>query len=384
MSKSRPRITNKIIYQKQANLDQYPLSDPDHPPHEDNELTIGDLHGNALKLLYFLVRQNVITIDPDDYAQFVRIYKLSPDAISQEDLAKFDHIVAALKANPVGTVRFIGDEFCDRGSNDYFTLRIFQKLHELCVPYEILTSNHSMELILLAEANAVFKPQTLQAEHAKSLLSMQKLIARGLIKRERIDSIINKDVKPALRPISYTIVDGKISIYTHAGIGLGQIVSLAKRIGVTYADKTQEALAETIDNINARYADYLLKNKVSELYSQEILIEGYAKQAAPESKEIDSAKYPFEYAIWNRFYMHLERPERHVKGYRVDFIHGHDDKDIRVKHIFDLDNALGKAPILHLAIYKILYSEEIPARKLRLAKRFADLSYASHARSPCF
>ncbi|MHB1948472.1 MAG: Dot/Icm T4SS effector Wip [Gammaproteobacteria bacterium] len=370
MAISHSRITNTVISQKQADIDKFPIADSNHPAHEDNELTIGDLHGNALKLVYFLVRQNVISMDPGDYAELVRIYKMSPNDLTQNDLFKFGRIVALMKANPVGTVRLIGDEFCDRGSNDYFTLKILQRLHELSVPYEILASNHGMELIFQAESNEVFKPRILQPLHASSMLAMQKLIDRGLIKRKTIIDIINKDIKPALKPLSYTLAKGKISIFTHAGIGLDQIISLAKKIGVKYNDDSPEDLAHTIDDINTRYAGYLQKNKVNKLYLHKILVAGYANQASPDSKEIDSEKYPFEYAIWNRFYTHLKRPLRHVKGYRLDFIHGHDDKDIMAENIFDLDNALGKAQPLHIALYHVLYSQEIPGRKLHLVKRF--------------
>jgi hypothetical protein len=62
----------------------------DHPFDEDCQLTIGDLHGNGLKLMYFLVRQNVIDLDESDYLRFAEIYLKDVDGITKEDLKTFE------------------------------------------------------------------------------------------------------------------------------------------------------------------------------------------------------------------------------------------------------------------------------------------------------
>src|SRR5579883_2145455 len=124
MALSRP-LTNTII-STPADLEVYPkeTKDTDCIPHANNEFTIGDLHGNALKLLHFLVRQNVINLDEAEYAEFVKLYKKDSKEITKEDLdVIFEKILAKMTANPVGTVRLIGDELSDRGANDYFTLK---------------------------------------------------------------------------------------------------------------------------------------------------------------------------------------------------------------------------------------------------------------------
>ena len=43
-----------------ADLYKEPGSDHNHPCDPSNQLTIGDLHGNALKLIYFLLRQKFL------------------------------------------------------------------------------------------------------------------------------------------------------------------------------------------------------------------------------------------------------------------------------------------------------------------------------------
>lgn len=40
-----------------------------------SELTISDLHANALKFMYFLVRHGILHISKDDYQEVVRIHR---------------------------------------------------------------------------------------------------------------------------------------------------------------------------------------------------------------------------------------------------------------------------------------------------------------------
>ncbi|MCH9757260.1 MAG: hypothetical protein K0U37_08750, partial [Gammaproteobacteria bacterium] len=42
------------------------------------QATMGDLHANAIKLIYNLIRSGVCKIEPEDYAMLVRIYESGP------------------------------------------------------------------------------------------------------------------------------------------------------------------------------------------------------------------------------------------------------------------------------------------------------------------
>lgn len=128
------------LYVKQANLKQYPREINSYPP--GVEITIGDLHGNALKLLYFLIRNDVIKIDKEDYKLFVTIYQKNPNELTTKDLSFFQIIVNSAEINTQHKIRFLGDDLCDRGMNDYYTLVIYKKLDQANVPFEVILSNH--------------------------------------------------------------------------------------------------------------------------------------------------------------------------------------------------------------------------------------------------
>ena len=104
----------------------FPKCDKTHLNDKTAEFTIGDMHGSALKLLFFLTRQNVLKLSKDDYATITEIFLRGEnvDRITAADLAKFKEILARTKVDRNGKVRLLGDLLADRGANDYFTLKI--------------------------------------------------------------------------------------------------------------------------------------------------------------------------------------------------------------------------------------------------------------------
>src|SRR5580765_5689167 len=121
------KMPNILISQK-ANIDTYPELDIKHPGAEGTEFTIGDLHGNALKFLYFLVRHGILSISREQYKTLVKIYHTPVDDLDHNQLQQFKTILNQAKVNNKGKIRLIGDEHADRGMNDYFTLKIIEKL----------------------------------------------------------------------------------------------------------------------------------------------------------------------------------------------------------------------------------------------------------------
>ncbi|MHB1948534.1 MAG: Dot/Icm T4SS effector Wip [Gammaproteobacteria bacterium] len=360
---------NIIINDPNANINIYPKPDQSHPADSKNQLTIGDLHGNALKLIYFLIRQNVIILDEKIYPELVRIYQLPVASLTKTDLDSFDKIIASISALPVSTVRLIGDELCDRGSNDYFTLKILERLTELKVPFEILISNHSIDFIDQYETQDDFIPTRLTYDHSRSMSNLQELIKKGLFLRSTIDTLVVNSIKPNLKALSYTLDkdNNKITIYSHAGIDLSVIASLAKKLGVDYCHDSIEHLAQTIDLINAKISLHLRNNTLHTLYLHENIMQGYMS-----GYSLDRTKSPIEFIMWNRAYSELARPTKHERGYGLDFIHGHDPSDKSVKNIFNLDNSLGKDLNHHQGDYSILYSQELPSYQCDLlAKKLA-------------
>src|SRR5262245_54716215 len=119
----------------------YPKKDRHHLVCSGCQITLGDLHGNAMKLLYSLVRHGYINAIKDDYNAFCKLYIKAPHTLTLNDINNFNALLDKMAMNPQAQgclVRLIGDVLADRGSNDYFTLKILEKLCKNNIEVEIL------------------------------------------------------------------------------------------------------------------------------------------------------------------------------------------------------------------------------------------------------
>ncbi|MBS0286274.1 MAG: hypothetical protein JSR17_03210 [Proteobacteria bacterium] len=325
-----------LFNQSSVDIEHFPPIERDYKYDNGAQLTLGDLHGNALKLLYTLVRHGVLTqVSPEDYANFVRLYNKNTDDLSAADLRWFNHFIIKAKVNPNGTLRLIGDDLADRGANDYFTLKILQKLFNR-TNVEILISNHTLEFVHAYErANPYISPNLMFGQ-AASMERMNILIQKGLLRRQEIDALFAHQYLPNLKLLSYTLdeTNNRLAIFSHAPIGIESVQYIAQKLGVTYKDNTMVELAQTIENINTVFTnEYVNKKRVHTLFADGDNLAG------PENADPKVA--PFTHLIWNRNHS-VNRPENY-KGYKLKFIHGHDYRETTLAHrIYNLDNHLGK------------------------------------------
>ena len=272
----------------------------------------------------------------NDYQKMLKIYKKKATSLTVGDIETYDTLVNNLKFHKDTLVRLIGDELADRGSNDYFTLKILEKMHAEKVPMEIILSNHGLEFLRAcknanaSENNKGFHGVKIEQVYASSVVSLNKLVKRGLVEKEDIIRISNTAYEPKLKAISYSINpnNDQITIFSHAPIGLENIKNLAVQFNVEYQDSTSEQLAQTIDSINKKfkYEDHL-KNKIFE-------------------HKIEDKNNALIVAIWNRDYKNLNRPQK-LNGFNLAWVHGHDSNDpkIGLPHITNLNNELGQLPL---------------------------------------
>jgi hypothetical protein len=341
-------------------VDIYKLPVAEQPRRDKGAITIGDLHGNSMKLMFLLVKHGIATnLSTDDYQLLVGIYKKSPHLLTAQDLDTFNGLLGKIHWNPELAVRLIGDELADRGSNDYFTLKILEQLNKNKVPFEVIVSNHSIEFIDAYEQQDGFGPRLLNKdEHAPSMRNLDVLIRAGLVTKQEIDGIVDTAYKPNLKALSYSLSADKkeITLYSHAGVGLQNIKSLAKLLGVGYRDHSAEALALTIDHINVVFQKHVANNSLHTLYSLSNLRKGYVGYA-------DLRSAPLEFIMWNRLYRDgdqdfLYRPQHHPAGFDVDFVHGHDSGEVSHDNIVNLDNLLGKGSGFNKGVYSVLPTPE--------------------------
>ncbi len=343
---------------EEVDIFQLPVTDAIYEVVAGGQFTIGDLHGNAMKLLFMLVKQGIAwNIDAVDYNRLVDIYKIPIDDVTYEHLDIFNQILATIKFRANSLVRLLGDELADRGSNDYFTLKILEQLNEHKVCVEILISNHSSEFLEACEKQEDFQPPMLLPCHAQSMINLQKLVDKDLVTRDELLALVKKSYSPTLRAISYSLSENMqhIVIYSHASIGLNTVKNLAQWLGVEYHAATGMLLAQTIDNINTQFQLYVQSNTVHTLYKREKMYQGYAKKS-------DLSDYPMEFIMWNRLYNSINRPAVHC-DYSIDFVHGHDADDLTMDNIYNLDNELGKLLSLHVGTYTVhhtYHGEKVP------------------------
>jgi hypothetical protein len=317
------------------------------------EINVGDLHGNGMKLLFILFKHGIASgLTKDEYQQLSNIYDGSVSfnsgfttvTLTSEQIQRFNQLLDKIKWKPINLLRLLGDETADRGNNDYFTLKIFECMGKNHVPFEILISNHGVEFINAYETKTKFERFNLEKQHGISLDNLQVLIDQNIITREEVMGIVEHVYKPNLRAISCSL-DTKtmqMNVFSHAGIGLETIASLAKKLQVPYLASTAEELAQTVYNINAKFQENVRTNTVHQLYDNDTMYCGYGGREA-----LNASESPFEFTMWNRFYHSIERPSS-ISDYHLFFVHGHDSSEKTHSNIVNLDNNFGKFPKNHI------------------------------------
>lgn len=360
------------VYLEHANLNVYPGYDPDHLATPNTQLTIGDLHGNALKLLYFLVRHKVIEMNQSAYDHFVDIYNTPVENLTKNHLDPFNSILQHVKVNPVKMIRLMGDEFADRGRNDYFTLKIFEKLGKYNIPMEILLSNHGIEILGMDIKNKKFSAGILPERFRASLTGLEILVDKNLLTDDDLndlDNILKNYYKPNIKALSYTVSESDsfdMMLYTHAPVGLETIESLAAEYKVDYDDSKADALCHTIDRINDAVSKNIIENK---------LFDTYLKIAGKMYLGVDeiSPAFPLIRLIWNRIVAQRQYPlvlPARKNGYSLTGIHGHDSPRFNSRgeeilnvaesyfaNMVNLDNVFGKGINSSIGTLHIYYAQ---------------------------
>lgn len=355
----------KKIINKYVNLLEYPEAQILQP---QSILTFGDLHGNAIKLLFFLAESGILSLKEGiyDYQRLVEIYYLEIDLIQPCHLDRFETILEETIFNPIANtikVRLLGDEMADRGQNDYFTLLILEQLHKNCVSIEIIFSNHSAEFIKFYEEDCVLDfmplmfPQNMEYIKSLGCAAYKKgliyLLEQKLISKDKILFLINNIYKPNIKLLSYNIEQVKqnlcnLTIYSHAPIGLETIKALADKFNIIYNSNCEillEQFINILEKINQEFNNLVENNLVTQslleekpyLYSQEPAI----------------SSLPLLRTIWNRVEHSISagplfRP--HFMSFldqrcKMHYTHGHDGQgQVKVseqEHVTNLDNCLG-------------------------------------------
>jgi hypothetical protein len=286
-------------------LDKMPL--PEELDPSIKHITFGDLHGNALKFVHQLIQTGFIKKMSDkQYVELVRIYNKDVEQLTEKDLDKFKEIISQLEINNARALTLIGDELCDRGKNDYFTLLIMRKLSDAKVDFDVMVSNHSIEFIRDADKS---ESQAILDGTDASLRNYKRLRCRFPNIQAECDATISTIYKPRVRAVGYTYnpLTKELSLYSHAPIDLLIIHQLCRKYGVVFNSSDVSMLMQSIDNLNAKITNLL---STSDLFATVVPLDND----------------PLVRLIWNRdnFWARGENRRYLIgNGYTISFVHGH-------------------------------------------------------------
>jgi len=343
-----------------ADITEYPDPIIPLPKGAKIDLAVGDLHGNALKLVYFLIKHGVLEISREDYARLVKSYqgieKIKLDQVMNKKVPLYNHtktfrqIIKKATVNNNERIIMIGDEVCDRGALDPLQLDEFELLHKNEIDFEILLSNHGIEFILALERIKKGETKRFFAKHLHPLQScsmrrMQALIDSNILKMDDIMSQVEEVYLPKLKAITYSLDEDSNTIvfYTHAPISMFALCYLAIKLGAKFHWKNARDIADGIDQINEKIAEHVKNNTLSDI----LKLEEY-NAAVKSGTDIETIMkdYPLEFFMWNRKYEGLIRLPQ-WEGINTVYVNGHDRKDPLDGngYVFTLDSFFGMGSV---------------------------------------
>lgn len=292
----------------QTDLTKYPL-EIIHSE-KDDQITIGDLHANAILMIHFLVTYGVLVLNEQDYLDLVDIYYQNATH-GESEFDEFRLILDRSTVNSqVGLVRFLGDMLADRGKNDYFILLLLEFLHTKNVNYEILFSNHDSEFMLYFE-NGI-QPSIIPST---SFHNLKDLFSESIITESIVKQKYNKFYKSNLKLLSYSYNADGFVIFSHAPICPSTINALAKKFRISCPKKitSQIMLVKLINKINKKFSSMT----VIESYYDEVI----SSISFQNNTKGISLSCPVARTIWNR---KLDPKALLNKfGFSTTFVHGH-------------------------------------------------------------
>ncbi len=368
------------------------------------EATIGDLHGNIIKFVYFLIKQGIILMDDAEFYRLVELYKTDPHVWTQDYI---DELACAVKSfvviNKDVLVRLLGDDVADRGQLDITILWFLAEFVRQGGLVQIHVSNHGFEFITYMESyllNPAAQEIPLERfallgrhenQYTVSLANLHFILKKEWVSKEQVRHLYETVYRPLLRVMTYSIcpTTGETHLFSHAESGLETLTALGEYFDV---DCTKHTVKNIIDSIEVK--NHLFQKKYASV--NQITISG-----CYNIKEMSNPLTKFSamaHLVWRR----VDYPERiHSPGEleydtlnpdepprRIKWFHGHDRYVQNPLHSFSLDCASGLPTRNHencLENYVDLVSDHLPQAMLiynritlpRLQELLSDVPEAS-------
>lgn len=291
---------------------------------ENDEISLGDMHGNALKLIHLLIKEGILSLSRHDYNHIKLIYDRPVTQLSQDDLNDFEGILQNAVWKKPKLLRLLGDTLCDRGHNDYLTLLVLYQLEQQEVPYHVIMSNHDAGFI---QYMAGQKPNV----HPHPSLDELNFLKQSLGLQKDVNNIYQNQVIGHLKALDYSYTPGAdpaITVFTHAPVGLETIAAMARYLQLNDQISSPQALMRCIDAINQEFS--------------------HAIQTPQFIKDLSNPNNPFSHLIWNRLtpgrYCFIPQPRLSTPTFSIRLVHGHvGSQEPSTANRINLDNNLGKS-----------------------------------------
>lgn len=236
-------------------------------------VTLGDMHGNAIKFMWELVYNGIIKLNQQDYQKVLEIYQKnwipddSSDAVydfdAKQAMEEFKEILGRIEVNPdCPRVRLLGDLIADRGNNDLMTLLLLEKIKDNGVQVEIVASNHDLFLLPNYDEDPAKWAELIEdLAYDMFVNGLLLLINNKIIEHKEIVRLMDRVYLPSFKLISYALSqeDGetKITLFMHAPNNCIPIKALARELGIDYPDEAinAERLADIVDKINNAFQE---------------------------------------------------------------------------------------------------------------------------------
>ncbi|GEM_PF-2336968 len=370
------------------------------------QVTLGDLHANAIKLVGFLLHVGAVILPQEvsGMSWWIGLRKAYQDinipsnasdktapsndenlARMKAGLASFRAHISQLKKNEhtqLNVLRLIGDEIADRGVSDACIHIVLCKLRHLGMydtgdlQTEILLSNHGLvglsayfnDKVAMSEGKlekqkflACAAVEELGCDSAsvggmpqgRSLVHLSLLLNYGLIAVEEFDEWMFHYVK-IIKLVSYAIEreggdpSGRpyVVIFTHAPASLETIERLAAFYKIPYQAETIEALCATINQINFVFQKMLAQQdvrQVKDFIDQMKAPNAIGGDLAAHNRLVWGREY-----LWGKDKIALEVKRKlnakHQRNYPFCMVHGHlGSRGVDDKRFICLDGSnLGK------------------------------------------
>lgn len=315
----------------ETNLAHYPtqIFETEHT----KEVTVGDLHGNAIKLIHFLIQHEGMHMSAKDYSALYQIYK--KNNLILKDLEIFQNILERTRFDSaLPLVRLMGDVLSDRGSNDYLTLLVLKRMKHAHINYRIIFSNHDQVALEAFDKRGVLDYDNFKFYPAQqcSLNRMSALVKSGVLVKAEVDDLIDEVYRPYVYLLDDTVVTGGLILYTHAPMGFDILKTLAHAFEVAYIGDSIDSFKHCIDEINQKAQAAIKAHRFSE---------------APMCG-VNGEVYRF---VWAR-----EATRAYPTQFSVQNVHGHTGPtgEDWPAHLINLDNSLlGKSPEANQGTYQV-------------------------------